>query len=146
MKRNRPVYPIPRPWSPEPPGAPVESGNTPGQDLGEAPRRLTPPADGIAQQMAALRARHAAEEQELLAAAERKAAEDKAAAKAAEPVVAGEEYVGIKDLCKRIPYATKTIRHLMMRGELRLGTHYFKPSGKLIFKVSAVTAWIEGQR
>ncbi len=62
------------------------------------------------------------------------------------PHPGGDEYVTIAVLCTRIPYAEQTIRNLMSKGVLKLGTHYFKPTGRPIFKMSAVRAWIEAQR
>jgi len=57
-----------------------------------------------------------------------------------------EEYLSIADLSKRIPYAPQTIRNLMSSGVLKLDVHYLKPRGRIIFRWSAVRAWLEGQR
>lgn len=56
------------------------------------------------------------------------------------------EYVSIRDLTKRIPYSEGTIRNMMSRGTLRLGEHYVKPNGRVMFKWSAVNAWLNEQR
>src|SRR5881409_4509132 len=37
------------------------------------------------------------------------------------------EYLSIRDLAHRIPYAEQTIRNFMIRGVFRLGEHYIKP-------------------
>jgi len=54
------------------------------------------------------------------------------------------DYLSLKELCERIPYEDQTIRNMMTKGKLVLGTHYFKPNGRLIFKWSAIIKWIEG--
>jgi hypothetical protein len=56
-----------------------------------------------------------------------------------------EEYLSVADLSRRIPYAPQTIRNLMSRGVFRLGVHYVKPRGRVIFKWSAIRAWLHGQ-
>lgn len=58
----------------------------------------------------------------------------------------GEEYLSIKQLEQRIPYAEQTIRNLMSAGVLKRDVHYVKPRGRIIFKWSALQAWLEGQR
>jgi hypothetical protein len=35
---------------------------------------------------------------------------------------------------------------MLTKGKLLLGTHYFKPNGRLIFKWSAIVQWIEGDK
>ena len=62
------------------------------------------------------------------------------------PGMASEEYLSIADLSKRIPYAPQTIRNLMSAGVLKRNLHYVKPRGRVMFKWSAVLAWVEGQR
>jgi hypothetical protein len=62
------------------------------------------------------------------------------------PAAPPEEYLSIADLSKRIPYAPQTIRNLMSGGVFQLGVHYMKPRGRVIFKWSAVQAWIERPR
>lgn len=57
-----------------------------------------------------------------------------------------DEYLSLRDLCRRIPYAEQTLRNLMHQGVLRLGVHYLKPRGRLIFKWSAIQAWLEAGR
>jgi hypothetical protein len=105
--------------------------------------RPVPSGIELERQISELRARHAAEEQELIAAAARKAADERAVKTAESPA---EQYVTVAELTKRIPYKEQTIRNLMLQGVLRRGVHYFKPHGRIIFKLSAVMAWIEGQR
>jgi hypothetical protein len=60
--------------------------------------------------------------------------------------MASEEFLSIADLCKRIPYAPQTIRNLMSAGVLKRNLHYMKPRGRIMFKWSAVLAWIEAHR
>ncbi len=60
--------------------------------------------------------------------------------------VPAEEYLSITDLSKRIPYAAQTIRNMMSTGVLKRDVHYVKPRGRVIFKWSAVQAWLEGKR
>jgi len=60
--------------------------------------------------------------------------------------VSCEEYLSIRELSQRIPYAQQTIRNLMSRGVFKLGKHYVKPRGRVVFKWSAVQAWLEGPR
>ncbi len=55
------------------------------------------------------------------------------------------EYLSIRDLAKRINYAEGTIRNLMSRGVFKLGEHYVKPRGRILFKWSAVRRWVENQ-
>ena len=56
------------------------------------------------------------------------------------------DYLSLKELCERIPYNDQTIRNMMTKGKLLLGTHYYKPNGRLIFKWSAIVKWIEGEQ
>jgi hypothetical protein len=56
---------------------------------------------------------------------------------------ADQEYVSIRELSRRIPYAEGSIRNLMSRGALKLGEHYVKPQGRVMFRWNAVRAWLE---
>lgn len=55
-----------------------------------------------------------------------------------------EEYLSIRALSQRIPYAEQTVRNLMSSGVLKRGVHYTKPRGRIIFKWSAIRAWLNG--
>jgi hypothetical protein len=55
------------------------------------------------------------------------------------------EYLSIRDLAGRIPYAEQTIRNLMARGVFRLGEHYLKPRSRVMFRWSKVREWLERQ-
>jgi len=55
------------------------------------------------------------------------------------------EYLSIRDLAHRIPYAEQTIRNLMTRGVFRLGEHYIKPRSRIMFRWSKVRDWLDGQ-
>jgi hypothetical protein len=59
---------------------------------------------------------------------------------------ADQEYVSIRELSRRIPYAEGSIRNLMSRGALRLGEHYVKPQGRVMFRWRAIRAWLEAER
>jgi hypothetical protein len=70
----------------------------------------------------------------------------------AEPVAAGApvdrgedtEYLSVRELAARIPYSEQTLRHLMTQGTLQLGVHYLKPHGRIVFRWSAIQAWLTG--
>ena len=62
------------------------------------------------------------------------------------PVEAPAEYLSIRQLAARIPYREQTIRNLMSKGVFQLGVHFVKPKGRVIFKWSAVQAWLEAAR
>jgi hypothetical protein len=55
------------------------------------------------------------------------------------------EYLSIRDMARRINYAEGTIRNLMSRGVFKLGEHYMKPRGRILFKWSVVCRWVENQ-
>jgi hypothetical protein len=56
------------------------------------------------------------------------------------------EYLSFRDLTERIPYTAGTIRNLMSKGELRLGEHYVKPRGRIMFRWTAVRVWLDSAR
>jgi hypothetical protein len=56
------------------------------------------------------------------------------------------EYLSIRELAERIPYTEGTIRNLMSKGQLRLGEHYVKPRGRVMFRWAAVRAWLDTAR
>jgi hypothetical protein len=53
-----------------------------------------------------------------------------------------EEYLTVAALAARIGYAPKTVRNLQSAGVLRLGLHWVKPRGRVLFIWSAVEAWL----
>jgi len=53
------------------------------------------------------------------------------------------EYLSLHDLARRIDYAEGTIRNLMSQGVFRLGQHYVKPRGRILFKWAAIRNWLE---
>jgi hypothetical protein len=55
------------------------------------------------------------------------------------------EYLSLRELARRIPYAEQTIRNLMSRGVLRQGEHYLKPRTRIVFRWSKVREWLEEQ-
>jgi hypothetical protein len=55
----------------------------------------------------------------------------------------GEEYLSVRQLATRVPYAESTIRNLMSSGVLREGTHYFKRRGRVMFSWSGMRDWLE---
>lgn len=55
-----------------------------------------------------------------------------------------EEFIGLKELCKRLSTARQTIYNKIGSGILVEGVHFFKPTGgKLLFKWSAMLEWVE---
>jgi hypothetical protein len=58
----------------------------------------------------------------------------------------GPEYISLRELTKRIPYCDGTIRNLMSSGVLKRGEHYVKPNGRVMFRWSAVQAWLDGRQ
>lgn len=56
-----------------------------------------------------------------------------------------EEYLTTTELSKRIKMKPGTIRNLVWKGDLKINTHYFKPTPrKLLFIWSAVEMWLHG--
>jgi hypothetical protein len=55
------------------------------------------------------------------------------------------EYLSIRELAGRIPYAEQTIRNLMTRGVFRFGEHYVKPRSRIMFRWSRIRDWLEPQ-
>ncbi len=55
----------------------------------------------------------------------------------------GPRYLSIKQVAARVPYAVKTLRNLVLSGELTQGKHYFKRRGRLMFSWSAIQEWVE---
>ena len=53
------------------------------------------------------------------------------------------EYLSLHDLARRIDYAEGTIRNLMSQGVFKLGQHYVKPRGRILFKWIAIRNWLE---
>jgi len=53
------------------------------------------------------------------------------------------EYLSIHDLARRMNYAAGTIRNLMSQGVFKLGLHYVKPRGRVLFKWPAIRSWLE---
>lgn len=56
------------------------------------------------------------------------------------------EYLSIRELSERIPYSEGTIRNLMSKGQLKLGEHYVKPRGRVMFRWAAVRTWLDTTR
>jgi hypothetical protein len=54
-------------------------------------------------------------------------------------------YLSGRELARRIPYCEGSIRNLMSQGQLKAGIHYLKPGGRVIFRWSAVQAWLAGR-
>jgi len=55
------------------------------------------------------------------------------------------EYLSLRELARRIPYAEQTIRNLMSRGVFRVGEHYLKPRSRIMFRWSRVQEWLQEQ-
>ena len=56
---------------------------------------------------------------------------------------AEDDYLSVRQLASRIPYAEKTIRNLMDGGVLVEGKHYFKRRRRIMFSWNAMRDWIE---
>ena len=54
-----------------------------------------------------------------------------------------DEYLTVVELAERVGYAEQTIRNLMGQGVFRLGVHFVKPRGRVLFRWSVVEAWLE---
>jgi hypothetical protein len=52
------------------------------------------------------------------------------------------EYLSIRELIARIPYDEGSIRNMMSQGIFQRGVHYEKPRGKVVFRWSAIRAWL----
>ena len=56
-----------------------------------------------------------------------------------------EEYLTTTELSERIKMKPGTIRDLVWKGDLKINTHYFKPTPrKLLFVWSAIERWMHG--
>lgn len=55
-------------------------------------------------------------------------------------------YISVRELAQRIPYSEGTIRNLMSQGCLKLGTHYVKPNGRVMFRWDAMQTWLTDQK
>ncbi|MDD5233923.1 MAG: hypothetical protein PHG91_11065 [Syntrophales bacterium] len=57
-----------------------------------------------------------------------------------------EEYLTTTELSERIKMKPGTIRDLVWKGDLKINTHYFKPTPrKLLFVWSAIEKWLHGR-
>ncbi len=57
-----------------------------------------------------------------------------------------DEYLTTDELSKRIKMAPGSIRNMVSKGELKLNTHYVKPTPrKILFIWSAITDWLYGK-
>jgi hypothetical protein len=58
------------------------------------------------------------------------------------------EYLNVEQLAEVTPWSPAAIRTKVKRGELVRGVHYFqrRRGGELVFKWSAIVAFIEGDR
>ncbi len=55
------------------------------------------------------------------------------------------EYVGTKELARRLRYAEQTIYNKICDGTFMEGVHFFKPTKrKLLFDWKAIEVWVEG--
>jgi predicted DNA-binding transcriptional regulator AlpA len=56
-----------------------------------------------------------------------------------------DEYLAPDEVCRRTTYSKQTIYNKVCDGTFKLGVHYVKPTKrKLLFKWSAIVAWLEG--
>jgi hypothetical protein len=75
-----------------------------------------------------------------------RAAPEAGCAAAHPPVAAESQYLSVRQLSDRIPYAEHTIRNLMTAGALREGQHYFKRRGRVMFSWPVMCRWVEERR
>jgi len=73
----------------------------------------------------------------------RLAAQPRAEQEQVEEVHEEDEYLTVVELAERVGYAEQTIRNLMGQGVFRLGVHFVKPRGRILFRWSVVEAWLE---
>lgn len=62
-------------------------------------------------------------------------------------VVQPRPYLSLAQLADLVPWTEVAIRSMVARGQLRLGTHYFQPTGRggsLVFSWRAIVDYIEG--
>jgi hypothetical protein len=58
-----------------------------------------------------------------------------------------EEYLTIRETAAKIKVSPKGVRILMCEGILKVGVHFFRPTGLgPPFRLSALEAWIEGKQ
>jgi hypothetical protein len=60
-----------------------------------------------------------------------------------QPATEKTNYLSVRQLAARIPYAEKTIRNLMVAGKLVEGRDYFKRCGRVMFSWPAIIDWVE---
>jgi hypothetical protein len=61
--------------------------------------------------------------------------------------VISREYLNVEQLAAVTPWSRKAIAHMVEKGVLVRGVHYFQPQGpgtRLVFKWSAIVTFIEG--
>ena len=54
-----------------------------------------------------------------------------------------DEYLTVSEVAGRIGYETQTVRNLMGQGVFRVGVHFVKPKGRVLFIWPAVEAWLK---
>jgi len=55
------------------------------------------------------------------------------------------EYLTYQELAQRTGYEVQTLRNFVSKGIFKLGKHYFRPNGKVLFYWPAVEKWIRGE-
>jgi hypothetical protein len=55
------------------------------------------------------------------------------------------DYLTYDEPSNRISYAVQTLRNYVHEGIFKLGKHYFKPTGKVLFFWPAIEKWLRGE-
>jgi len=56
-----------------------------------------------------------------------------------------EEYLTVDELCQKTKYARQSVYNMINRNIFKLNEHFYKPTPKkILFKSSAVEAWLTG--
>jgi hypothetical protein len=54
-------------------------------------------------------------------------------------------YLSYRDLSQRTGYKVQLLRNFVTKGIFKLGKHYFRPNGKVLFYWPAIEKWIRGE-
>jgi len=56
-----------------------------------------------------------------------------------------EEYLTVDEVCQKTKYARQSVYNMINRNIFKLNEHFYKPTPKkLLFKASAIEAWLTG--
>jgi hypothetical protein len=57
-----------------------------------------------------------------------------------------DEFLSLRQLAARIPYAEKTISNLKSEGKLQEGLHWSKPRGRVMYSWKAMQEWVRQEQ